>query len=87
MAGRAPRNPAEALRTYEDWKHCITVLCGIPLTRSFIEQRLAALRDPQDHGTRTFIDTWGTPHHRKVVEWFEQSLRERTESPPASPAR
>ena len=35
----------EALNSYQDWKHCITELCGIPLTQAFIEQRLAALRD------------------------------------------
>ena len=36
-------------RTYDDWKYCITVLCGIPLDLAYVEQRLAALRDPSGH--------------------------------------
>ena len=34
------------LTSYEDWKRCITVLFGIPLTSPHIEQKPAALRDP-----------------------------------------
>ncbi len=65
-----------ALKSYEDWKHCITVLCGIPLTASFVEQRLTDLRDPADHKTQKFVATWGEQHHLRVIEWFEQAQRE-----------
>ncbi len=64
------------LNTYDDWKHCITVLCRIPLTPTYVEQRLAALRDPADHSTQKFIATWGEAHLARVIGWFEQAERE-----------
>ena len=65
-----------SLETYDDWKHCITVLCRIPLTLAYVEQRLAALRDPADYGTQKFIATWGEAHLAHVIGWFEQAERE-----------
>ena len=38
-------------RTYEQWRHCITVDCGMALTPAYIEQRLHALRDDNDDAT------------------------------------
>jgi hypothetical protein len=66
----------QALKSYEDWKHCITVLCGIPLTRPYIEERLAALRDPADLSTQKFVATWGEQHRLCVIGWFEQAQQE-----------
>ena len=65
-----------ALETYDDWKHCIAVLCRIPLTLTYVEQRLAALRDPADNGTQKFIATWGEAHLAHVIGWFERAERE-----------
>ena len=65
-----------SLETYDDWKHCITVLCRIPLTLTNVEQRLAALRDPADNGTQKFIATWGEAHLAHVTGWFERAERE-----------
>ena len=65
-----------SLRTYDDWKHCITELCRIPLTLDYVEARLVVLRDPADHGTQKFITTWGEEHRKRVVAWFEQAERE-----------
>ena len=65
-----------SLSTYDDWKHCITVDCRIPLTLAFVEQRLEALRDPADYGTQRFIETWGEDHLARVIAWFEQAERE-----------
>ena len=65
-----------SLETYDDWKHCITVLCRIPLTLAYVEQRLAALRDPADYGTQKFIATWGEAHLAHEIGWFEQAERE-----------
>ncbi len=65
-----------SLKTYDDWKHCITVLCRIPLTLAYVEQRLAALRDPADQGRQKFIATWGEAHLARVIGWFEQAERE-----------
>ena len=65
-----------SLKSYEDWKHCITQLCGIPLTGPYIEQRLTALRDPADHTTEKFVAMWGEPHRLRVIGWFEQAQQE-----------
>ena len=66
----------QSLKTYDEWKHCITVLCRIPLTPAYVEERLAALRDPADHRTQKFIATWGEAHLARVIGWFEQAERE-----------
>ena len=66
----------QSLKTYDDWRQCITVHCRIPLTPDYVEQRLAALRDPSDHGTQKFIAAWGEAHLACVIGWFEQADRE-----------
>jgi hypothetical protein len=63
-------------RTYEEWKHCITELCRIPLTPAFIEARIDALVDPKDYGTQRFVQTWGIAHLERVRAWFERAQRE-----------
>ncbi len=65
-----------SLKSYEDWKHCITQLCGIPLTGPYIEQRLAALRNPADNTTQKFVTMWGEDHRLRVIGWFEQAQQE-----------
>ena len=64
------------LRNYDDWKHCITQLCRIDLTPEFVAQRLKELRDPDDYGTRKFLESWGRAHLANVIGWFEQAERE-----------
>lgn len=64
------------LKTYDDWKHCITVLCGIPLTSDFVARRLQELRDVGDSRTRQFVGSWGEPHRKQVIAWFEQAQHE-----------
>ena len=66
----------QSLKTYDDWKHCITVLCGIPLTPDYVEECLAALRDPADFKTQKFVAAWGEAHLAHVIGWFEQAERE-----------
>lgn len=61
------------LDTYEDWKHCITVICDIPLTLDYIEKRIADLNDPKSYHTQRFIETWGKSHLKQVISWFEQA--------------
>ena len=62
--------------SYEDWKHCITVKCDIPLTLAFVSQRLAALNNQSDFHTQKFIERWGAAHHAQTVAWFEQAHKE-----------
>jgi len=66
----------QSLKTYDEWKHCITVLCAIPLTLDYVEHRLASLRDPADYRTQKFVATWGDAHLARVIGWFEQAERE-----------
>ncbi|MEM6760098.1 MAG: hypothetical protein AAF601_11535 [Pseudomonadota bacterium] len=62
--------------TYEDWKHCITVTCDIPLTQDYVTARLKALNDRSDYHTQKFVDRWGEAHHARTVGWFEQAAEE-----------
>ena len=60
-------------RTYEEWEHCITVQCGIPLTPEFVAGRIKALDDQDDFRTRKFIQDWGSDHHARTLGWFRQA--------------
>ncbi|MEM8761944.1 MAG: hypothetical protein AAGE83_16735, partial [Pseudomonadota bacterium] len=59
--------------TYEEWEHCITVECGIPLTTAYVSDRIEALEKAGDYQTKKFIDRWGEAHHARVLEWFRQA--------------
>ena len=64
------------LRSYRDWKHCITELCRIPLTLSYVEGRIAALGDSGAYEAQRFIQTWGEAHFDRVKGWFVQAREE-----------
>ena len=68
--------------TYEEWRHCITITCGIPLTDAYIEKRLRALRSPRDAGTARFRKLYGQHRLDRTIRWFEQA---RVEARPAKP--
>jgi len=57
-------------QTLEQWRYCIEHHCGIPLTKSFAEQRLRELTDSKNEHTRKFIESYGPQHHQRVLEWF-----------------
>jgi hypothetical protein len=61
-------------QTYEQWQHCITVECGIPLTRAFAEERLAVWANPGAEEARRFEQLYGAAHRERVRQWFAQSL-------------
>lgn len=63
-------------RTYDAWRHCITEVCGIPLTESYIRARIRALNDHQDHMTTRFVQLYGEAQYRQTLAWFEQALNE-----------
>ncbi|MEM9629493.1 MAG: hypothetical protein AAGA21_24930 [Pseudomonadota bacterium] len=63
--------------TYDEWRHCIVVKCGLQLTPEFIQQRLSALRDENDYQTLRFREMWGVEHLRQVITWFEKAENER----------
>ena len=64
--------------TYEQWKHCITVECGIPLTPDFVSQRLSSWRDESSDETRRFRRLYGDGHWQSVIGWFERAEKELT---------
>ena len=65
--------------TYERWRRCITVDCGLALTPAFIKTRLAELRDNNAHRTRRFIECYGENHRARVITWFERAQQETKE--------
>lgn len=62
--------------TYGEWRQCITETCGIPLTKSYIEQRITALNDFNDHMTKSFVRLYGEPQRKATLAWFEKALQE-----------
>ncbi len=61
-------------QTYEQWRHCITVECGIPLSRAFAEERLAVWSNPAHSETRRFEQLYGAAHRERVCQWFARDL-------------
>lgn len=59
--------------TYEQWHHCITVLCNQPLTPDFIESRLNALVSERDHMTQRFVELYGDAQRQKTLVWLKQA--------------
>ena len=64
------------LSTYDDWRHCITIDCGLALTPAFVRGRLTELRDTAAWDTQRFVKTWGEEHRQRVIAWFERAERE-----------
>ncbi|MEM1402713.1 MAG: hypothetical protein AAGG55_05230 [Pseudomonadota bacterium] len=62
-------------QNYDEWQHCITVECGIPLTQEFVTQRLAVWRDESLEETRRFKKLYGDAYLQSVVGWFEEAER------------
>ena len=61
---------------YAEWKYCITVECGIPLTINYIEQRLMELKNIQSTYTQRFIKIYGKQYLENVITWFKQAKKE-----------
>ncbi|HVW51941.1 MAG TPA: hypothetical protein VHC91_16375 [Trinickia sp.] len=62
--------------TYDQWRHCITVECGLALTPAFIAEGLAVWRNAQSEETSRFRRLYGDQHWNAVTAWFEQAGRE-----------
>lgn len=63
--------------TYDEWRYCIEVKCGLQLTPEFVQQRLSSLRNDRDYQTQRFREMWGDGHLRQVITWFEKAEKER----------
>lgn len=63
-------------QTYEEWRHCITVICQQPFSKPYIEERIKALNSPTDHMTKKFVQLYGEAQRLKTIEWFERAKLE-----------
>jgi len=58
---------------FHEWRHCIEVKCGIPLTASFILQRIEALSDLNNITTKEFTRLYGEDYRVQVIQWYQQA--------------
>lgn len=63
-------------RTYDEWRHCITVVCQQELTLPYIESRIKALNSANDYMTQKFVQLYGEQQRVSTLQWFEQARRE-----------
>lgn len=64
------------LVTYQDWRYCIQVKCGIPLSEDFVQKRIVVLSDTVCDSTRKFVREWGDEHRQRVLAWFQRAAAE-----------
>lgn len=76
MKSRTHNELKNELSNYQNWKHCITELCGTPLTLSYIKERISELNDTNDPRTKKFIATWGETNQQQFISWFERAKQE-----------
>jgi len=62
--------------TYAAWRRCITVDCGVALTRDYLKERVRTLGDATAPETRKFRARYGDAHLQRVLRWFERAQRE-----------
>lgn len=63
-------------QTYEEWRKCITVKCGIPLTLDYMRTRIDALKHADSADNKRFRELYGEGHWHRVTAWFELALKE-----------
>ena len=61
--------------TYEEWRHCIIVECGLELTPQYISERISALQNNRDYHTQQFVKRYGKQHLQQVLSWFMQAQK------------
>lgn len=64
--------------TYEQWRQCIEVRCSIPLTATYITERLSELRDDKHPKTKKFQDLYGAQQLQDTIAWFQRAATELT---------
>jgi hypothetical protein len=64
------------LDNYTDWRNCIEQKCGIPLTKTFVLDRLATLNNKADKSTQEFVERYGDNYRALIVTWFEKALQQ-----------
>lgn len=59
---------------HAEWRRCIEVDCAIPLTPTFVAQRLQVLTDTASSETQRFARLYGDAHLQRVIGWFQSAL-------------
>ena len=59
-------------QNFEEWRHCIEVLCKTPLTESFVETRIEQLENLTSKLDRRFVEMYGDAHRVQVLTWYKQ---------------
>ncbi|QDT13497.1 hypothetical protein [Planctomycetes bacterium K23_9] len=62
--------------SYDQWRHCIEVKCGIKLTRSYVDNRLAELQNGKHVKTKGFASLYGPDHLQRTIQWFQRAADE-----------
>lgn len=60
-------------RSFDEWQHCITVKCGIPLTADYCRKRIDALGDTKSYEMEKFTALYGDAYRQQVLGWFQQA--------------
>lgn len=63
---------------FQEWRHCIEVLCRIPLTRAYVAQRREELSHLRNRMDQKFVELYGEQHLGRVRAWFEQVWEEQS---------
>lgn len=64
------------LVSYDDWKHCITVKCGINLTMNFLNNRLEELQNKKHPKTIQFAKCYGDEHVKTIINHLERAIQD-----------
>ena len=60
-------------QTYDDWRECILIRCGLALSRTYINERITELRDVNHARTSEFAKLYGKHHLETTIGWFERA--------------
>lgn len=58
---------------YEQWHHCITVVCNQALTPAYIDERINALNDQRNYMTQKFVELYGEQQRINTLQWFNKA--------------
>lgn len=59
-------------QTFNDWKNCISIDCGIALTKEFAQRRLFIYSDLENLETKKFVSLYGQLHLNNITQWLKQ---------------
>lgn len=63
------------IQNYLEWKNCIEVKCGIPLTEAYVQKRIEELTNESNSHTKEFVRLYGKPYKEQILLWFTKALQ------------